>query len=230
MKLKELDGLYLKNKDIATKSFFTLIAPITPPVIIQDYDGNIYTSVRIGNQEWMVENLKTTHYIDGTPITNITGDVNWNAATTEGYCWYDDNYAVYGVIYGAMYNHFAVRNSHILAPVGWRVPTEEDVEILRDFLGGQLIAGGKMKESGLVHWTTPNTGADNNSGFTGIPGGRRGWGISSYITERVYFWCSNPQDDSPGVFGLLYNSAELDEGVSLGHPEFGNYVRCIRNV
>jgi len=140
---------------------------------ITDFDGNIYTSVVIGTQIWMVENLKTTHYNDGTPIPYITNNTDWSNDTSGAYCWYNNDELTYKNPYGALYNWYAVDNIHKLAPKGWRVPTDDDFTVLTTYLGGFLVAGGKLKETGLNHWTTPNAGATNQYGFTALPGGWR---------------------------------------------------------
>ena len=232
MKLKELDGLYLKNKDLATKSFFTLIAPITPPVIIQDYDGNIYTSVRIGNQEWMVENLIVTHYRDGTEIPNVINDITWNGLSSGAYCWYNNDAITYAD-YGVLYNAYAVQNSKGLAPIGWRIPTYNDFVNLCTYLGGYPIAGGKMKEEGLVHWTNPNTGATNESGFTGLSTGIRYWaGGFDFINELGDYYSSSWYElpDAPYHLTLNYDNTVASLSIILSHPEWGLAVRCMRDV
>ena len=96
---------------------------------VTDVDGNSYTTVTIGTQQWMVENLKTTHYADGTAIPNLTIDGDWIADVTGAYCWYNND-IVNATPYGALYNWYAVTNAHGLAPAGWRIPTESDLDAL----------------------------------------------------------------------------------------------------
>jgi uncharacterized protein (TIGR02145 family) len=119
----------------------------------------------------MAENLKTTRYNDGTAIPLVTDNATWGNLTTPGYCWYNDS-ATYGNTYGALYNWFAV-NTGKLAPIGWHVPTDSEWEMLGNYLGGDSVAGGKLKETGTTHWLSPNTGATNSTGFSALPGGYR---------------------------------------------------------
>jgi uncharacterized protein (TIGR02145 family) len=136
--------------------------------VVSDYDGNVYTTVTIGTQQWMVENLKTTHYQDGTDITNVTDNAAWIALSTEAYSWHTND--IGNIYYGALYNWWAVNDAHNICPDGgWRVPTETDLDTLMTFLGGIGLAGGAMKQTGVVYWDAPNTGATNSSGFT-MPG------------------------------------------------------------
>jgi uncharacterized protein (TIGR02145 family) len=137
---------------------------------VTDIDGNIYHTVTIGTQVWMVENLKTTKYRNGDPIPNVTGNA-WAALTTGAYCWYNNDAATYKATYGALYNWYAVADSRNIAPTGWHVPTDAEWTTLTTFLGGESVAGGKLKETGTNHWTSPNTGATNETGFTALPGG-----------------------------------------------------------
>ena len=161
---------------------------------VTDIDGNVYHTVKIGAQTWMVENLKTTHYNDGTAIPLVTHDTAWGSLTTPGYCWYNNDQATYGSTYGALYNWYAV-NTGKLCPTGWHVATDAEWTQLTDYLGGVWVAGGKMKEAGLSHWQSPNTGATNSSGFTAFPGGYRFTDGSFYLlTYYAYFWSSSQLD------------------------------------
>jgi uncharacterized protein (TIGR02145 family) len=136
---------------------------------ITDYDGNVYTSIVIGTQTWMVQNFKCTHLNDGTAISNITNNTTWLAATTPAWRYYNDN-SSYGTTYGLLYNGYTASAAN-LAPAGWHVPTTAEFTTLYTYLGGISVAGGHLKESGTTHWLTPNTGGDNSSGFTLLPAG-----------------------------------------------------------
>ena len=140
---------------------------------MSDIDGNVYKTVTIGTQEWMAENLRTTTYNDGTSISNVTDFLEWSSLNTGAYCNYnhtldEDTIATFG----RMYNWHAV-NTGKLAPKGWHVPTDADWATLCNYLGGETVAGGKLREAGTLHWQTPNTGATNESGFTALPAGNR---------------------------------------------------------
>ena len=115
---------------------------------ITDIDGNVYRTIRIGDQEWMSENLKTTRYNDGQPIPNITDNSQWVNLTTPGYCWYNNNLSN-KEIYGGLYNWYAVSAGN-LAPEGWHVPSEAEWVSLIQFLGGEAIAGSRLEQMGFT--------------------------------------------------------------------------------
>ena len=137
------------------------------PNIVKDIDGNIYHTVTIGNQVWMVENLKTTRYNDGTAIPNVTDSSVWSKLSTPAYCWYNNDASSYKATYGALYNWYAV-NVQKLCPKGWHVASNAEFYALNSFLDGEC---GKLKEAGTIHWYSPNKGATNETGFTALPGG-----------------------------------------------------------
>jgi uncharacterized protein (TIGR02145 family) len=135
-----------------------------------DIDGNEYHTVIIGGQEWMVENLRVTPYRNGDPIPNVSDTTSWRALTTGAYCSYDNDPSC-SAMYGNLYNWYAVNDFRQIAPEGWHVPTYEEWIVLETHLGGDTIAGGKLKESGTEHWRAPNVGGTNESGFSALPGG-----------------------------------------------------------
>ena len=191
-----------------------------------DIDGNVYQTVRIGTQVWMVENLQTTHYNDGTAITLDTNTSTWGNLTTEAYCWYNNDSTTYKNTFGALYNWYAV-NTGKLAPKGWHVPSDSEWEVLGNYLGGDNVAGGPLKSTSML-WALPNTGATNSSGFSALPGGDR----DNYeFTDIGYVgsWWSSTASDASDSFNhiMLYNTAY----VSRGYPGdlLGCSVRCIRN-
>jgi len=141
-------------------------------IACSDGDNNNYPVVEIGAQVWMAGNLKTTKYNDVTTIPLVIDNTTWTNMATPGYCWYSNDEATYKNPYGALYNWYAV-NKGTLCPLGWHVPTDAEWTTLTTYLGGTSVAGGKMKESGTTHWSSPNSGATNLSGFTGLPGGWR---------------------------------------------------------
>jgi uncharacterized protein (TIGR02145 family) len=148
-------------------------------IACSDGDNNNYPVVTIGSQTWMAANLKTTKYRDGsTSIPNVTVNGDWVAQTAPAYCWYNNNSAAYKDIYGALYNWYTVGTAN-LCPTGWHVPNDAEWLVLIDYLGGESVAGGKLKESGTTHWSAPNTGATNETGFTALPGGYR-WSTGAF--------------------------------------------------
>ncbi len=195
---------------------------------VTDIDGNIYTTVKIGNQIWMVENLKVTHYRDGSEIPNITNDTVWSTLTIGAYCWYDND-SSNKETYGALYNFYAVIDSCGLCPDGWHIPTESEWLALETYLGGRDAAGGKMKEAGTAHWNAPNIGATGESGFLGLPGGGRGrisgcGEIGNYAT----WWASTAYDSIYAWhFGLYHGSASIRSNP--GHKAGGFSVRCVKD-
>jgi uncharacterized protein (TIGR02145 family) len=195
---------------------------------ITDADGNIYNTVIIGSQTWMVENLKTTKYKDGTSIPLETSNTTWAGLSTPAYCWYNNDQATNGNVYGALYNWYTV-NTRNLCPTGWRVPTDEDWTTLTTYLGGESAAGGKLKEIGTTHWLSPNTGATNESGFRALPGGDRYYSTGSFnnvgtngnwwsFTEvdANVAWYRRMNSDYSGVYRYYISKRE---GIS---------VRCIK--
>jgi uncharacterized protein (TIGR02145 family) len=155
-------------------------------------DNNYYNTVLIDTQCWMAENLKTTHYSNGDDIPNVTDNTQWINLSTGAYCDYNNN-ANNSAVYGRLYNWFTVNDSRKICPSGWHVPEDWDWTTLTNYLGGLNVAGGKMKEAGYAHWQSPNTGADNSSGFTALPGGSRYNHDGSFggdLGSFGYFWSS----------------------------------------
>ena len=177
-------------------TFKTLITPVYGTDT--DIEGNVFRTIKIGTQTWMLDNLKTTHYLDGTLIPTITDNAAWVALTTGAYCNYNNDGANVAT-YGRLYNFYAASDPvHILAPkAGWHVPTQADWNLLETYLGGTLtngvapIIGRKLKETGTVHWAAPNP-ADNVSGFNSLPGGDRTWTGNYRVKDSIaMFWSSS---------------------------------------
>jgi uncharacterized protein (TIGR02145 family) len=155
---------------------------------VLDIDGNVYRAVSIGTQVWMGEDLRTTRYNDGTSIPYVTDTAEWASLYSDAFCW-ANNEDSNKTIYGALYNWYTT-NTGKLCPVGWHVSTSDDWEILVDYCGGWEIAGGKLKETGTVHWDAPNVGATDEFGFTAIPAGGRGCnGKFSILRRDLGYWC-----------------------------------------
>lgn len=196
---------------------------------VTDMDGNIYQTVIIGYQTWMAENLKTTKYNDGTSIPLITINEEWSKLTTPGYCWYNNEEATYKNTYGALYNWYAV-NTGKLCPTGWHVPTMyEEWETLIIYLGGHRIAGGKLKEAGLDHWTRLNTGSTNETGFTALPGGIRNHD-GTYLEIGVGgYWWSSTEADLTHAWGRDLLCAGPSTGEVFEYKRSSYSVRCIKD-
>lgn len=218
------------------------LANATP---LLDYDGNIYTTVRIGNQEWITTNLRTTHYADGTPIPNVTDTTLWAADVTGAYCWYDHNIA-YRDVYGGLYSWYAVTNVHGLAvgqfteggvvSLGWRVPTMADWVALENAVGGMVVAGGELKEMGFAHWDAPNTGAVDTYGFRMMGNGNRWVDDQDPLTDsfdnmRNYSDTWSQDEHSPTDGDSVYAGTWSAVLVNWATDKFGGMaVRCLRDV
>lgn len=207
------------------ESFSTAIGSNCGPVT--DIDGNVYHSITIGNQCWMQENLKTTRYNDGTPIPTGLSNTQWQTTTSGAYAIYNDNQAN-NSIYGKLYNGYAVQTGK-LAPLGWHVPTEAEWATLITYLGGENIAGDKMKAT--VTWV-PFSGIVNNnsSGFTGLAGGfRYSSGEYYYLGYYGNFWTSSDYYPSGSFFRYLsYNYSYIYGNTGNGKGN-GFSVRCIKD-
>lgn len=155
------------------------LLPCVANAQVADIEGNTYKTVQIGSQLWMAENLKTTKYSNGTEIPLVTGQ-EWYTMTSQGYCWYNNDYKNFGKIYGALYNWAAIETGN-LCPTGWHVPTDNDWNTLCKYLGGEKSAGGKLKESGTQHWKSPNAGATDSIAFSGPSG----WWTVGHRTIRL---------------------------------------------
>ena len=195
---------------------------------LTDVDGNTYNVVTIGDQVWMKENLKVTKYKDATDIPLVTDGDTWFQTDDPGYSWYENDEATYAETYGAMYNWYTVSTGK-LCPEGWHVPTDEEWTTLTDYLGGEGVAGGKLKEAGTSHWESPNTDATNETGFTALPGGYRSNGGQFYALESQGNWWTSSEDDNVYVWGrrMDHSDAIVDRGHS--NKNFGKSVRCIKD-
>ena len=201
---------------------------------VTDVDGNIYTTVTIGTQVWMVENLKVTKYRNGDPIPNVTDNNSWNELTTDAYCNYE-NVTTNVSAYGRLYNWYAVNDNRKIAPMGWHVPTNEEWATLGACLGGNNVAGGKMKEPGTTHWISPNPVGESNCGFNGLPGGIRtsygkNLGVFAYTGQIGAFWSSTNRNESEAWMRFLTSYDKvLSSGELPTYKIYGYSVRCIKD-
>lgn len=194
---------------------------------ITDIDGNTYRTIKIGNQWWMAENLKVTHYRNGDFIPNVTdGNEWWFNLTTGAYCNYDNN--VNNVTtYGRLYNWYAVNDSRNIAPEGWHVPSDAEWQTLVNSLGGKEDAGGKMKESGTAYWDRPNTGATNESGFSALPSGIRSQNFA-FMGTWAWFWSSSIYiGNYAWSWDLTYDQSRIRQTYNL--ERYGFSIRCIKD-
>jgi uncharacterized protein (TIGR02145 family) len=205
---------------------------------IKDIDGNIYHTVTIGNQLWMVENLRTTHYRNGDPIPDIKEIDAWSSLNTGAYCDYNND-TTFSNHYGKLYNWYVINDKRNICPKGWHIPTDEEWHILISFLDSaskidnsiveSKRAGGMLKENGISHWCKPNTGATNESGFTGLPGGTRIYnGYYSIVSKFGYYWTSTEDGSDLAWFRALdydYPGVLRFEGFKKN----GFSIRCIKD-
>jgi uncharacterized protein (TIGR02145 family) len=199
--------------------------------LVGDYDGNTYHPVVIGTQTWLKENLRTLHFNDGTPIENITDYGLWIGTTAPAYAWFQNDSITYND-YGPLYNWWTVdalsNGYNNVCPDGWHVPGRDEFIILRDYLGGASISGGKLKEAGLVHWAAPNTGATNESGFTALPGGRRYYNSDTEMSYSGYFW-STSENNEGGYYLEAYYNSEYTTIIDGSYWTDGKSIRCLKN-
>jgi uncharacterized protein (TIGR02145 family) len=203
---------------------------------VRDIDSNEYGTVTIGDQVWMKANLRTTRYNDGIEIPNVTDNTEWGNLTTGAYCWFFND-ITYKTPHGALYNWYAV-NTEKLCPEGWRVASDQDWFELTFYLGGELVAGGKLKTPGSGYWLAPNTDATNETGFTAIPGGRRYVGeeypefIGHFsiieIEKYAAWWSSTEYSTTEAYHRLLTNESSYIQSKYYNKGE-GLSVRCIKN-
>jgi len=192
-----------------------------------DVEGNSYGTVVLGNQTWMTENLRTTTYNDNTPIPLFRSNDVWTRLISPAYCWYDNDSLANKPDYGALYNWYAV-SSGKLCPTGWRVPIKNDWTVLSDYLGGDYLAGDKLKEEGGSHWINYSTSANNVSGFTALPGGGRINGSFAYLRLAGAWWSSTEYDQANAwIRELDDNVVEFLSG-AVG-KSYGFSIRCIKN-
>lgn len=195
--------------------------------VVTDIDGNVYHTIRIGTQVWMVENLKTTKYNDGTEIPMVTDNTAWANLITPGFCWNNNDVANKNT-YGALYNWYAV-NTGKLAPSGWHIPTSNEWEILCEFLGGSRLACTKLKEMGTSHWNSSNEGSTNESGFTALPGGNRIKTGSFQTVGSMGNWWSSEEFNDRLARNWYLTSKDSEFSETGFEKNWGFSVRCIRD-
>jgi len=208
-------------------------------------------NLNYGGDIWTGCNLAISTYRDGTPIPEVTDQNEWNNLTTGAWCYFDNDPANCAT-YGRLYNFWAVEGIYDeasrldpllrkkLAPDGYHVPNDGEWTALLDMYGGDLGAGRYLKSTGTIQagtglWNTPNTNADNTSGFTGLPGGYRGGGIGAggigfgILGNLATFWTS--ERDSPNGYpyfvSLVYDSQSVDRGIQ--DPKVGRSIRLVQD-
>ncbi|MDY0198584.1 MAG: FISUMP domain-containing protein [Tenuifilaceae bacterium] len=193
---------------------------------VTDIDGNVYTTIIIGTQEWMAQNLMTTKYNDGTPITHVTDNNEWTQLASEAYCWYENDEETYGNLYGALYNWYAV-NTEGICPIGWHVPTDEEWLTLVDFAGGVDNAAAKLKATS--EWNEGGNGTDEY-GFSALPGGWRIHATGSFSDLGINgnWWTATEYDMGNAKNRFMYYGDDKVNSTSW-RKKAGFSVRCVRD-
>ena len=195
---------------------------------VTDIDGNSYNYITIGTQVWMAENLKVTKYRDGSAIPNGFNLQTWGGLTSGAYLDYNDD-PIGSNTYGRLYNWYAINDSRDIAPVGWHVPTDSEWSVLTTYLGGEDIAGGKLKETGTSHWETPNYAATNSTNFTALPGGCCDtYDTYGGIYHSGYWWGSTESTSSNAYYRLMYYAWGGTSRYAADKAN-GFSVRCIKD-
>jgi uncharacterized protein (TIGR02145 family) len=217
-------------KSFTTQDFMVLFNSQLNYDIVNNVDNNKYKSIKIGTQTWMAENLKVTKYRNGDPIVNVQSNNAWSNIMVGAYCIYD-NLTDNSILYGKLYNWYAVHDPRNLAPVGWHIPTIAEWNTLVSYLGGGLIAGDKLKEVGSINWLSPGFPyvVSNKSGFTGLPGGLR-YNYSTFdLSGQQGNWWSSTENDkaTANSFTLVFDSNIAD--VPTLEKTSGCSIRCIKD-
>ncbi len=211
----------------------SLIDSMTVSVVIDsafaDIDGNVYKSVVIGTQEWMAENLNVSRYRNGDEIHEVSDSVRWGDLDHGAFCAYH-NAPSLAKIYGKLYNFYATVDERHLCPTGWHVPTDTEWSTLLAYLGGGMVAGGKMKEADHAHWTPPNIDATNESGFTALPAGNRlsDCGCFNYLESYAFYWTSSKMPANRAWGYYIRNRNAIIERNYYGRAN-GFSVRCLKD-
>ena len=200
-----------------------------------DGDNNNYSVLKIGSQTWMAKNLMTKTYSNGDPIKTTdpaSADV-YEQNTVQSECtyqWAYDSIESYVPVYGRLYTFYAVKDDRNICPTGWHVPTNSEWITLRDNIGGESIAGKELKETGIVHWPSPNSNATDKYGFSALPGGRRDrYGPFDLLDEAGYWWTSSKYYYD--YIGIAYHISDTNDKLSdfTTNAIFGFSVRCLKD-
>ncbi|MBK7710675.1 MAG: fibrobacter succinogenes major paralogous domain-containing protein [Bacteroidales bacterium] len=233
----------MKNRNIVRLSLYVILAILSMHINsckkdnentvkdITDGDGNVYTTVTIGTQVWLNENLKTTRYRNGDIIgTTSPATLDIRGESEPKYQWVYNGNEDNAATYGRLYTWYVITDSRGLCPAGWHIPSNTEWGILDSFLGGGNLSGGKLKEAGTSHWLSPNIGADNSTGFTALPGGLRfSDGTFSDMAIICTMWSSSEFDiQFPYLCDLYALAGYLNRYYGYG-KSFGFSVRCLKN-
>jgi len=217
----------MKSKLYFTLLFSIVSISLSAQSFVEDIDGNQYVTTTIGTQTWMAQNLRVTKYNNGDPIPNVQDAASWSAQNIGAWSHYNND-SVYDYDLGKLYKFYTTEDARGLCPDGWRMPTREDWEELRDYLGGEEIAASGLKATGGAHyWTEPMVG-DNTYGFNGVGGGvRTESGSYNSLGTRGIWWTSTKGNTGSIAVAMYNDSNELKIiGILRGD---GASVRCIQS-
>ncbi len=188
----------------------------------------VVDTVKICNQVWMLRNLDVDHYRNGDPIPEVQDTAEWGNLTTGAWTYYNNDPTMVK-IYGKLYNWYAVNDSRGIAPEGWHVPTDGEWTELTDCLGGETIAGGKLKETGTTHWLSPNEGATNSSDFSALPGGYRAVDGTSDPIGYIGYWWSSTNIGGANAWIRSLRSINANVARYYCYMKSGFSVRCVKD-
>ncbi|MEI7471721.1 MAG: fibrobacter succinogenes major paralogous domain-containing protein [Chitinophagaceae bacterium] len=221
-----IEGLEVYDLTLHQKSYYngTVWVSLNTPATTAAF----LPTIVIGTQQWMSKNLDLAFYRNGDPIPQVTNQAAWATLTTGAWCYYNND-STQATTYGKLYNWYAVNDPRGLAPIGWHIPSNAELAVLSTTLGGDAIAGGKMKDAGIINWTTPNTGGNNNSGFTGLPAGHRN-DVGSFTSNFSFGYWWSTTETSASIALICYLAYYVsDLNMSFGSKRNGFSVRCIRD-
>lgn len=185
--------------------------------------------VIIGTQTWTGCNANVSTYANGDPIPQVTDPIAWNALTTGAWCYYNNDPSTEAT-YGKLYNWYAATDTLHggIAPAGYHVPTYAEWTILINYLGGDTIAGGAMKESGICHWLSPNLGATNSSGFSALPGGSQEGYPATNLGYNGYWWSSTEYSTPYAWYNYMSNASDATQ-LNINSKNWGLSIRFVKN-
>ncbi len=192
---------------------------------VTDVDGNYYSSVVVNGQEWMRSNLKVSHYRNGDEIPQFAYN-DWLNATNGSFALYNNDLSN-EVLFGKLYNWYAVIDSRGLCPVGWHSPSIIEWRKLLDFLGGSEVAGGKLKSE--FGWDVSNSNATNEIDFDALPGGYMTTVQSSLNIGKLGNWWCNQSIDIENAWNFALNSNSNYSYFLSESKRYGLSVRCVRD-
>jgi uncharacterized protein (TIGR02145 family) len=192
---------------------------------------NDFKEVKIGNQIWSAENLNTDRFANGSYILQAKNSEEWKRAGEKqkaAWCYYENNISNDN-LYGKLYNFYAVADPRGLCPTGWHVPSDDEWTKLETYLVASSVVGGRLKEIGITHWASPNKGADNRSGYTGLPGGYRDYNGPFEDVGNYGYWWSNTQYSPTGAFNRYLVSSYSAVYRGYYNMAYGFSVRCVKD-